>query len=138
MMILGFPDWSAVTRHAVWGAIWENLVIGEVEKHFLNQGQRPPCWFWRTVQGEEIDLLIERGPDQFLAIECKVGVEITPRSLKGFARLENADGPKALRRAAVICRTPASYPLAERGRIEAIPLGGTHGIGGWLRRNMVQ
>ncbi len=96
--LLGFPDWAAVTQHAAWGAIWENLVIGEVWKQFQNRGERPPCWFWRTTQGDEIDLLIERGPGQFLAIECKVGVEPGGRSLKGFAALVKEYGPKALRR----------------------------------------
>jgi hypothetical protein len=130
--LLGFPDWTAVIQHAAWGAIWENLVIGEVRKHFLNRGARPPCWFWRTVQGEEIDLLIERGPDRFLAVECKTSAEIEPRMLKGFASLEQIYGPKALRKAAVVCRTPAPYPLAEKARITALPLGGPEGLRTWL------
>ena len=134
--LLGFPEWTAVTQHAAWGAIWENFVIGEVWKHFLNQGQRPPCWFWRTTQGEEIDLLLERGPEQFLAIECKVGLEPDGRSLKGFAALEKAYGPKALHRGAVVCRTPASYPLAEKSRIAALPFGGSDGVSAWIRRYM--
>jgi len=134
--LLGFPDWSAVTQHATWGAIWENLVIGEVWKHFLNRGQRPPCWFWRTVQGDEIDLLIERGPEQFLAIECKVAGDVEPRSLKRFAMLEKAYGPTALKKGAVVCRTAAPYPLAEKRRIEALPLGGPGGVGQWIKRNL--
>lgn len=134
--LLGFPDWTAVIHHAAWGAIWENLVIGEVRKEFLNGGQRPPCWFWRTAQGEEIDLLIERGPGQFLAIECKVGAELDGRSLKGFAALEKVSGGKALRRGAVVCRTPAPYPLAEKSRIAALPLGGSEGVTAWIRRFM--
>jgi len=130
--LLGFPDWTAVIQNAAWGAIWENLVIGEVRKHFLNRGAGPPCWFWRTVQGEEIDLLIERGPNQFLAVECKTSPEIEPRMLKGFASLEKIYGPKALRKAAVVCRTPAPYPLAEKARITALPLGGPEGLRTWL------
>jgi len=130
--LLGFPDWTAVIKNAAWGAIWENLVIGEVRKQFLNRGGRPSYWFWRTVQGEEIDLLIERGPGQFLAVECKTTAEIEPRMLKGFAALEQTYGPKALWRAAVVCRTPAPYPLAEKSRISALPLGGAEGLRSWL------
>ncbi len=134
--LLGFPDWAAVAHHAAWGAIWENLVISEVWKQFQNRGERPPCWFWRTVQGEEIDLLIERGPGQFLAIECKVGVEPGRRSVKGFPALEKVYGPEALRRGAVVCRTPVPYPLAEKSRIAALPLGGPEGVSAWIRRHM--
>jgi predicted AAA+ superfamily ATPase len=134
--LLGYPDWTAVTQHAAWGAIWENLVISEVWKQFQSRGERPPCWFWRTAQGEEIDLLIERGPGQFLAVECKVGVEPDGRSLRGFAALEKVYGAKALRRGVVACRTPAAYPLAEQSRIAALPLGGPEGVTAWIQRHM--
>ena len=134
--LLGFPDWTSVIRTAAWGAIWENLVIGEVRKQFLNRGARPPCWFWRTVQGEEIDLLVERGPGQFLAVECKTSAEIENRMLKGFTALERVYGPKALRQGAVVCRTPTAYPLAKKGRITALPLGGPEGLRRWVDRGV--
>ena len=130
--LLGFPDWEAVVRNAAWGAVWENLVISEVHKHFLNSGKRPPCWFRRTVQGEEVDLLVEIGPRQFLAIECKIASQIEPRALKGFTALEKAYGPESLNRAAVVCRTDKAYPLAQESRITALPLGGEDGLCQWL------
>jgi predicted AAA+ superfamily ATPase len=132
----GFANWDAVARNPVWGAVWENLVIGEVRKHFLNIGSRPPCWFWRTVQGEQMDLLVETGPSRFLAIECKTASAVEPRALKGFAALENAYGPDSLKRGAVVCRTDQAYPLAKESRIAALPLGGRDGLGQWLTRNM--
>jgi hypothetical protein len=134
--LLGYPDWGTLVRNPAWAAIWENLVVGEARKSFLNAGKRPPCWFWRTTQGEEIDLLVERGPAQFLAVECKVAAEIEPRALKAFAALEQAYGPKALRGGAVICRTPTPYPLSEGGRIEALPLGGQGGLVKWIARHL--
>lgn len=127
--LLGFAYWKAVTQNAAWGAIWENLVISEVYKHFFNYGKRPPCWFWRTVQGEEVDLLVEIGPRQFVAIECKTASQVEPRALKGFTALENSYGEGALVKAAVVCRTEKPYPLAPASRIVALPLGG---MGQWL------
>ena len=131
--LLGFAEWSAVAHNAAWGSIWENLVISEVRKQFLNQGKRPPCWFWRIAQGEEIDLLIETGPRQFLAVECKVGVEIEKRSLKGFALLSETYGPKALKKGAIVCRTEKPYPLADKNLITALPLGGSDGLYNWIK-----
>ena len=64
--------------------------MSPLRKSLQNQGKRPSCWFWRIAQGEEIDLLIEIGPRQFLAVEYKVAVEIEKRSLKGFMRLRGA------------------------------------------------
>jgi hypothetical protein len=130
--LLGFSDWESVIRNAAWGAVWENLVIGEVHKYFFNVGKRPPCWFWRTVQGEEVDLLIEVGPQQFLAIECKTAAQIESSALKGFAEIEKSYGAKALKKAAVVCRTENPYPLAPRSRIVALPLSGAGGLVEWL------
>lgn len=133
--LLGFPDWGAVTQNAAWGAIWENLVVSEVRKFFFNSGKRPPCWFWRTVQGEEVDLLVEVGPREFLAIECKTASQIESRALKGFSQLEKAYGAASLKKAAVVCRVESPYPLAPDSRIAALPLSGTGGLIDWLSEN---
>ena len=130
--LLGFADWEAVTRNAAWGAIWENLVISEVYKCFFNVGKRPPCWFWRTVQGDEVDLLVEVGPREFLAVECKTTSQIDRRTLKGFAELETSYGAQSLKKAAVVCRTAEPYPLTQGSRITALPIGGPGGLNNWL------
>ena len=123
--LLGFTDWESVIRNAAWGAVWENFVIGEVYKHFYNLGKRPPCGFWRTVQGEEVDLLIEVGSRQFLAIQCKPTACVESNALKGFAEIEKSYGTQALKKAAVICRTESPSPLAPRSRMVAQPLVGS-------------
>ncbi|OQB38443.1 MAG: hypothetical protein BWY09_01335 [Candidatus Hydrogenedentes bacterium ADurb.Bin179] len=130
--LLGFQEWSAVVQNAAWGAVWENLVVSEVFKYFLNQGKRPPCWFWRTQQGDEMDLLIETGPQQFFAVECKTAARVESRDLKGFQALEKAYGEKSLQKGAVACRTKRSYPLSEGGRLKALPLNGRSGLLNWL------
>ncbi|MFP4501221.1 MAG: ATP-binding protein [Candidatus Hydrogenedentota bacterium] len=130
--LLGFTEWEAVPRNAMWGALWENLVISEAYKYFCNSGIRPPCWFWRTVQGEEVDLLIETGPREFAAVECKTSAQVDSRALKGFAALEKCFGSEALRKAAVVCRTEKPYPLASEGRIVALSLSGTDNFASWL------
>ncbi|HRZ08106.1 MAG TPA: ATP-binding protein [Candidatus Competibacteraceae bacterium] len=130
--LLGFTNWAAVIQNAAWGALWENLVIAEAWRYFLNAGRRPPLWFWRTAQGEELDLLIEIGPQRFLAVECKVAAAIERRHLKGFHVFEEVYGPAALYRGAVVCRTDQPYPLIEHGRIAALPLGGTQGLCQWI------
>jgi len=54
------------------------------------------------------------------------------RDIKGFRVLEEVCGPAALQRSAVVCRTDQPYPLTEQGRITALPLGGTRGVGRWI------
>lgn len=130
--LLGFPNWQAVVQSAMWGAVWENLVVSEVYKHFFNTGKRPPCWFWRTVPGDEVDLLVEVGPQQFLAIECKTASQIERRALKGLNELQKVYGKEALKQAAVICRTEKPYPVEKDSRVVALPLGGAGGLAQWL------
>ncbi|MBL7648488.1 MAG: ATP-binding protein [Candidatus Hydrogenedentes bacterium] len=132
LYLLGFAQWNDVTRHAMWGAVWENLVVAEIRKYYLNAGRRPPLWFWRTQQRDEVDVLIETGPKRFRAIECKTAAKIEARALKGFTALENDFGESALERAAVVCRTAQAYPLTAGSRIAAVPLGGPDGILNWL------
>ena len=132
--LLGFPNWNAVTQNAAWGAVWENLVVSEVYKHFLNRGIRPPCWFWRKVQGEEIDLLIEIGPRRFRALECKTASRIESNALKGFRALEQDYGPDSLEAGAVICRTSEAYPLGKGSRFVALPIKGVEGLHQWVQQ----
>jgi hypothetical protein len=135
LYLQGFPNWQAVLPNAGWGSIWENLVISEIRKYFLNAGKRPPLWFWRTVKNEEVDLLVETGPSQFLAVECKIAADVGSRQLTGFDALNAAYGPKACRRAAVVCRTEKPYPLARQNRVTALPLGGPGGLQEWITRH---
>jgi len=132
--LLGFSDWKAVINSPAWGSVWENLVISEVHKHFLNRGKRPPCLPWRTAQGEEVDLLVEIGPRRFLAMECKTSAQIQPRALKWFLSLEKMYGPDSMEKGAVVCRSEEAYPLAKGGRVVALPLCGAGGLTEWLEQ----
>jgi len=41
------------------GALFETFVISEIMKSYYNAGRRPPVYFYRDRDGNEIDLLIE-------------------------------------------------------------------------------
>lgn len=124
--LMGFTDWGAVTRHPVVGPLWETHLVMQVVKHFSVLARNVPLWFWRTVQGEEVDLLIEQG-GQFIAIEAKFSEKPGSGDLKGFAALERMYGAAALIKGYVGSRTASHFPLS--GKIEAIPGGA---IDQWL------
>lgn len=68
------------------GHIFENMVVMEKVKRFAQEGERAPCFFYRTSQGLEIDLLIDNG-DHFEAYEIKFSASPKPdmiRSLQHF------------------------------------------------------
>jgi predicted AAA+ superfamily ATPase len=43
------------------GHVFENMVIMDKIKQFAEQGKRPPCYFYRSAKGEEVDLIIDHG-----------------------------------------------------------------------------
>ncbi len=124
--LMGFRNAAELPQHALWGAIWENLVVSELRKAFLVQGQRPPLWFWRTSDGHEIDLLVETAPERFITVECKTAAQVTSTAVKANAVLGKEYGADCVIHAYVVCRTDQPYPLGEKA--EAVPLVGPDGL----------
>jgi uncharacterized protein len=80
------------------GAVWENFLIVERYKHFLNLGQRILGRFWRTYGGAEVDYIEERRAGQLQAYEFKYGTselgrggDAFDRAYKTAVRLVNQD-----------------------------------------------
>ena len=61
-------------------------------------------WFWRTAHGDDVDLLVETGPETFVAIECKAAERVESRATRGIVKLAAEYGPQALRAARVVWR----------------------------------
>ena len=64
------PD--ALLHHPLRGSIFENWVITERIKSYLNQGWEPPLYFWRDTKGHEVDLVIDEG-EHLYPVEIKSG-----------------------------------------------------------------
>jgi predicted AAA+ superfamily ATPase len=63
--ILGIRNGFELENHPMRGPLFENFIIVEMMKQFVNNGQRPPCYFWMDSAGHEIDLLIEQNAQLF-------------------------------------------------------------------------
>lgn len=72
-----------VTRQDV-GALWENYIMSERVKMDRNQGLSKEFYFWRTYDGQEIDLIEER-EDDISAFEIKWG-EKMPSAPVAFSK----------------------------------------------------
>ena len=92
--LLGIRFEADLAVHFAKGSLFENLVINELTKNWLNQGKRPAFYFWSDQSNHEIYLVIDRGVKQ-TAIEIKSGKTIQPdffRGLHYFGKLApNAD-----------------------------------------------
>ncbi len=118
LFLMGFETWEGVGRHPVAGAIWETHVTMQVVRHFHGSGKRVPLWFWRTVHGAEVDLLVERG-GRFVAIESKFAEKPDQVSLKGILALKKFYGKDFFDKGLVACRTLHTFPLGEG--VNAVP-----------------
>lgn len=69
------------------GHIFENMVIMDKIKGFSEKGERPPCYFYRTSNGVEVDLLIDHG--SFLdAYEIKFTASPNKKMVTSLASLK--------------------------------------------------
>jgi uncharacterized protein len=71
--LLNIGTHEELANHPACGASWEGFVIEDVLRR--ERAARPASqpWFWRTAAGAEIDLLIERGDQERVALEVKIG-----------------------------------------------------------------
>lgn len=70
--LLGIRRPSELAMHPLRGMLFENWMVAETTKSFLNAAERPPIHFWRDNTGHEVDLIIDRGL-KLQPVECKSG-----------------------------------------------------------------
>ena len=68
--LLGIKESKQIETHFMKGALFENLLISELNKLYNNQGIEAPTYFWRDKSGREIDCLVDNGND-IIALELK-------------------------------------------------------------------
>jgi len=93
--LLGIRDGAAIASHAMRGALFEALVVGEFVKQRFNAGQPAQLYFWRDNVGHEVDLLFEAG-DRLQAVEIKSGMTFASDWLDATRRWQGYAGGDAL------------------------------------------
>lgn len=109
--LLGLQDWEAIARSPVAGAFWETHVINQAMRRLAAEGPPPPIWYWRTPQGAEVDLLLERG-GRLVAVECKLSEHPGTDALSGIRALERFYGERAIAGSYVACTTRSAYEIS--------------------------
>ena len=84
--IMRWPNAEVLERGAMDGAFFETWVVSEIYKSYINNGKRPPLYFYRDSNRKEIDLIIYTG-DTVNPIEIKKGA--APKdAVKSFSVLK--------------------------------------------------
>lgn len=76
-------DFSPLGSRQDAGSLWENFVISERVKFLLNKSSRPNLYFWRTQQGQEIDL-VEDIDGKLAAFEIKLSEKSAKKPSQTF------------------------------------------------------
>ncbi|MDL2259224.1 ATP-binding protein [Eubacteriales bacterium OttesenSCG-928-K08] len=110
--LLGWNTPEQLTNGAMWGHIFESFVFAEILKSYYNDGiVKPPLYYYRDKDKNEIDLLIESG-DTLHPIEIKTTSDPTKSMVSAFRCLGGVPSKKA-GAGAVVCMAKEYLPLSD-------------------------
>jgi predicted AAA+ superfamily ATPase len=120
--LLGARTADDLARSPMLGALFETHVLGQVVRHFANQGRRREIYFYRDHHGHEVDFLIPAA-GRFELIECK-WAESPAAAQRGFAELESLIG-----RDRIISRTIVTPDRGTRRASETVTIANSVALG---------
>ena len=110
--LLGWNTPEQLANGAMWGHLFESFVFAEVLKGYYNDGVvRPPLFFYRDKDKNEIDLVIQEG-DTLHPVEIKTTSDPKKPMAAAFRFLEGIPG-KQVGTGAVVCLIKERLPLAD-------------------------
>lgn len=83
--LLGIQTPEQIETHPLRGNIFETCVIAELVKSRLNRGERPDLFFWRDSNGNEVDVIAEKGT-RLMPVEIKSGKTVTREAFDGLKK----------------------------------------------------
>ena len=120
--LLGARSADDLLRSPMLGAIFETHVLGQIVRHFTNQGRRREVYFYRDHHGREVDFLIPRA-GRFALIECK-WAESPGSTHRGFSELESLVGAARIISQTIVTPERGSRRASERVTIaDSVALG---------------
>jgi predicted AAA+ superfamily ATPase len=106
--LLNIGSAEELDAHPARGASWEGFVVEDILRRERVARPASQAYFWRTLAGAEIDLLLDRG-DTRVAIEIKAGHGGTPRAVRSLREAMPDVGAK---RAWIVDQAPGTELLA--------------------------
>ena len=100
--LLGLKTKDQVFRDPLRGGLFENFIIIEILKLFLNSGIRPELFFYRDSHDVEVDLLVRNG-NLILPIEIKSSSTFSPKFIESINKFKKAAEKYKVSRGLVIC-----------------------------------
>jgi hypothetical protein len=92
--LLGIRTPEQLASHPLRGSLFESFIVAGMMKSRLNAGEKPAMYFWRDSNGNEIDLIIEHGP-QLMPVEIKAGKTVARDFFTGLKKWLDLCGDRA-------------------------------------------
>lgn len=83
--LMGIRHIEQIATHPLRGMLFENMVVVEILKYFLNKSRRPQLFFYRDSNGNEVDLIVPLA-GRPVPIEIKSAATLSPSLFKGVHR----------------------------------------------------
>lgn len=113
--LCGWSSPKVLEQGAMNGAFFENMVVTEILKNYLNNGKKPSFFFYRDTEQKEIDLIIEQN-QQLFPVEIKLTASPNKSMVKNFSILPEEKYTSG----ALICMVSEDYPITSK--VNAIPI----------------
>jgi uncharacterized protein len=93
--LTGLKDPVHAASGPMGGAIMEAAVLSEIVKTFMHRGIDPQVYFWRTLAGTEVDIVVDTG-GKLVPIEVKLSATPQPAMASAIKTFRADFGDKAL------------------------------------------
>lgn len=101
------------------GNLLETFAVGELRKQISWMEEPVAIGHWRTFDGDEVDLVIERDDGSIVAFEVKANERVSGRELKGLRTLRDALGDRFV---AGVALSTGTRSFTYEDRIHVCPL----------------
>jgi hypothetical protein len=93
--LTGLKDPAHAASGPMGGAVMETAVLSEIIKTLTHRGIDPQVYFWRTVGGTEVDIVVEAGT-KLVPIEVKLSATPRPAMASAVKTFQKDFGDKVL------------------------------------------
>ncbi|MGA9898265.1 MAG: DUF4143 domain-containing protein, partial [Terriglobales bacterium] len=101
------------------GGVLENFVLMELRKQASWSETQPQFFYWRTVSGQEVDIVLENSAGQLAGIEVKASATLNGGDVRGLRALASVAGRRWIRGVVLYAGTEV-VPFA--GNLHGVPV----------------
>jgi len=92
--LLSCNEKALSTNPTLFGGVFENFVLMELIKQLGWSKTRAKIYHYRTVSGQEVDIVLEAADGRIVGIECKSSSSVSADTFKGMHSLKEDAGKK--------------------------------------------